>query len=331
MREWADPWFFLVLLIVPVLVVLYFYRIKKPAPTILFPSASSLKPLTGRFSKLMLHLPFVLRIAAVVLMIAALARPREALDEQKINTEGIDIAIALDISTSMLAEDLQPKNRLEAAKKVAAEFIEGRVSDRIALVMFAGEAYTWCPLTLDYDVLSELMGKVEAGTVTDGTAIGKAIATGANRLRSSDAESKVLILLTDGVNNVDQPDPLTAAGAAGKLGIKVYTIGVGTRGTARAPVQARGGKIVYRNVQVEIDEELLKQVATMTGGQYFRATSTEALREIYKRIDDLTRTEIEVEHLRHWQEKFYIYAAIALLLLLLERLLVITRFRNLAV
>jgi len=330
MSEWASPLYFGFLLLIPLLIALYIVRIRKPLPTVLFPSASKMKPLTGRFKRLLRHLPVLLRISALVLIILALARPREALDEQKINTEGIDIAIALDISTSMLAEDLQPKNRLVAAKKVAAEFIEGRISDRIALVMFAGEAYTWCPLTLDYDVLSELMGKVEAGTVTDGTAIGKAIATGANRLRSSDAKSKVLILLTDGVNNVDQPDPLTAAGAAGQLGIKIYTIGVGTQGTARAPVQTRGGRVVYRNVEVQIDEELLAKVATMTGGQYFRATSTEALRDIYNRIDELERTEIEVEHMRHWEEKFYPFVWMALLLLLLERLLVITRFRNLA-
>jgi Ca-activated chloride channel family protein len=276
------------------------------------------------------HLPVLLRLFAVILLVLAIARPRTVLEQANVNTEGIDIVIALDISTSMLAEDLSPGNRLEAAKAVAQDFIEGRVSDRIGLVMFAGEAFTWAPLTLDYPVVSELMGKVQAGTVQDGTAIGKAIAAGTNRLRHGDAKSKVLILLTDGVNNVDQPDPLTAAGAAAGLGVKVYTIGVGTQGTARAPVQTPAG-VRYRRVQVEIDEELLGKIAEMTGGRYFRATSSEALRAIYERIDELERTKVEVEHVRHWHERFYPFAAAALLLLLLERLLVLTRLRNLAI
>ena len=196
--------------------------------------------------------------------------------------------------------------------------------------MFAGEAFTWSPLTLDYRVLSNLMDKIEAGTVTDGTAIGKAIATGANRLRSSDAKSRVLILLTDGVNNVDQPDPLTAAHAATEVGIKIYTIGVGTRGYARAPVQTPYG-IQYRRIEVQIDEQLLTRIAEMSGGMYFRATSTEALRSIYERIDELEKTKIEVEHLRHYRELFGTWAALALILLVAERLLVLTRLRNLAV
>lgn len=229
----------------------------------------------------------------------------------------------------MLAEDLEPRNRLEAAKTVAKEFIGGRVSDRIGLVMFAGEAFTWAPLTLDYEVLAELMDQVQAGTVEDGTAIGKALAISANRLRHGDAESKVIILLTDGVNNVDQPDPLTAAGAANELGIKVYTIGVGTYGTARAPVRTRSGGITYRQVEVRIDEDLLREIAELTGGQYFRATSTETLRAIYERIDELERTEVEIDHIRHWRELFHAYAIAALLLLLLERVLVTTRLRNL--
>lgn len=327
--DWANPWWLLGLVALPLLAGWYVWRQRRPRPTVTFPSASVLKPLTGRGKRILRHLPAMLRLLALALIIVALARPRAALDEQKVSTEGIDIVIALDISTSMLAEDLAPGNRLEAAKRVAREFIEGRTSDRIGLVMFAGEAYTWCPLTLDYQVLSELMGQVQAGTVQDGTAIGKAIASGVNRLRTGDAESRVLILLTDGVNNVDQPDPLTAAGAAEELGVRVYTIGVGTRGKARAPVQTSMG-IRYRQVQVEIDEALLQQIAEMTGGRYFRATSTEALREIYARIDELERTEIEVEHVRHWREQFYPFAIAALALLVVERLLALTRLRNLA-
>ncbi len=328
MSEWSTPLALLGLLLVPVLVAVAIWRARRPAPTVTFPSASAFKPLVGRVSRTVRHLPTLLRIAAVILLVVALARPRAALDEQIVHAEGIDIVITLDISTSMLAEDLQP-NRLEAAKGVAQEFILGRSNDRIGLVMFAGEAFTWCPLTLDYQVLADLMGQVETGTVEDGTAIGKAIATGVNRLRSSDAESKVLILLTDGVNNVDQPDPLTAAGAAEEMGVKVFTIGVGTHGTARAPVRTNRG-VIYRDVEVRIDEDLLRQIATMTGGEYFRATSTDALRRIYDQIDKLERSEVEVEHIRHYRELFYPYAAIALLLLLIERLLVLTRLRNLA-
>ena len=327
--EWSSPLYLIGLIALPILIVIALLRARKPGPTVRFPSASSLKGLTSKPSLFLRHSPVVLRLLAILLIVVALARPRQALDEQKIHSEGIDIVIALDISTSMLAEDLQPKNRLTAAKEVAREFIEGRVSDRIGLVMFAGEAYTWCPLTLDYNVLSQLMDQVEAGTVTDGTGIGKAIATGTNRLRSSDAKSKVLIVLTDGVNNVDQPDPLTAAGAAAQLGVKIYTIGIGTRGMARAPVSTPAG-IRYQTVQVEIDEELLNKIADMTGGQYFRATTTEGLRDIYQRIDRMEKTDVEVEHIRHYRERFYPFAALALLLLMIERLLVITRLRNLA-
>ncbi|GBE31102.1 MAG TPA: VWA domain-containing protein [Bacteroidetes bacterium] len=330
MIEWANPWAFAGLLAIPVMIFWYVWRLKRSTPTIVFPSTDTLKPLMGRYRPAMRHIPFVLRILAIGLLVVAVARPRAALDEQKVTSEGIDLVMALDISTSMLAEDLEPHNRLEAAKMVAKEFINGRVSDRIGLVMFAGEAFTWAPLTLDYEVLSGLMDQIEAGTVEDGTAIGKAIAVSANRLRHGEAKSKVIILLTDGVNNVDQPDPLTAAGAAAELGIKVYTIGVGTRGTARAPVRTQSGGVTYRNVEVRIDEELLEQIADLTGGQYFRATSTEALRAIYERIDQMERTEVEIEHIRNYKERFYIFAIAAFLLLLIERLLLITRLRNLA-
>lgn len=330
MVEWANPWALLGLLAIPLMIAWEISRQRRPAPTVTFPAAGSLKPLMGRVNRWLRHAPFVFRLAAVALLVLAIARPRAALDEEKVHTEGIDLVIALDISTSMLAEDLEPKNRLEAAKQVAKEFIRGRTSDRIGLVMFAGEAFTWAPLTLDYEVLANLMDQIEAGTVEDGTAVGKAIAISANRLRHGDAESRVIILLTDGVNNVDQPDPLTAAGAASELGIKIYTIGVGTYGMARAPVRAPGGGIAYRQVEVRIDEDLLKQIADLSGGQYFRATSTEALRSIYDRIDKMERTKVEIEHVRHWREKFYAYAIAALILLALERVLVTTRLRNLA-
>ncbi len=326
---WGNPWFLIGLLIIPLMCWHYWRQLRHPQPTVVYPEASTFKLLMGKYRPYLRHLTFILRLLAMGLLVIALARPRLALDEEKVHTEGIDLVITLDISTSMLAQDLTPGNRLEAAKKVAKEFISGRSNDRIGLVMFAGEAYTWCPLTLDYAVLADLMDKVEAGTVTDGTAIGKAIATGVNRLRRSDAKSKVLILLTDGVNNVDQPDPLTAARAGAELGVKIYTIGVGTQGVAPAPVQTPFGMRIQQ-VQVEIDEELLKKIAEMTGGMYFRATSTNALRNIYKRIDEMETTKIEIEHIRRYREMFYRWAAVALALLILERTLTLTRLRNVA-
>jgi len=326
---WGNPWFLIGLLIIPLMCWHYWRQLRHPQPTVVYPEASTFKLLMGKYRPYLRHLTFILRLLAMGLLVIALARPRLALDEEKVHTEGIDLVITLDISTSMLAQDLTPGNRLEAAKKVAKEFISGRSNDRIGLVMFAGEAYTWCPLTLDYAVLADLMDKVEAGTVTDGTAIGKAIATGVNRLRRSDAKSKVLILLTDGVNNVDQPDPLTAARAGAELGVKIYTIGVGTQGVAPAPVQTPFGMRIQQ-VQVEIDEELLKKIAEMTGGMYFRATSTDALRNIYKRIDEMETTKIEIEHIRRYREMFYRWAAVALALLILERTLTLTRLRNVA-
>ncbi len=329
---WQAPWALYGLILIPLLAALYVWREgKHPAPTVVFPGTSKLRPLVSPVRRWLRHLPVVLRLAGLAFLIVALARPQLALEEEKISTEGIDIVLTLDISSSMLARDLQP-DRITAAKKVASEFVAGRQNDRIGLVMFAGQSYTWCPLTMDYAVLEELLGRVEAGAghIEDGTGIGKAIATGTNRLRESNAKSKVLILLTDGVNNVDQPDPLTATRAAQALGVKIYTIGVGSRGTAPAPVQSPRGGIQFRNMQVEIDEELLKKIADMTGGMYFRATSTESLRDIYNQIDRLEKTEMEIEHMRRWEERFTPYALIALILLLLERLLTLTWLRNLA-
>ncbi len=329
---WQAPWMLFGLILVPLLGVLYWWReTRHPAPTVVFPGASEIGALVHPVKRWLRHLPVVLRLAGLSFLIIALARPQLALEEEKITTEGIDIVLTLDISSSMLARDLKP-DRITAAKNVAGEFVRGRQNDRIGLVMFAGESYTWCPLTMDYDVLEELLSRVEAGTgqIQDGTGIGKAIATGTNRLRESNAKSKVLILLTDGVNNVDQPDPLTATRAAQALGVKIYTIGVGSRGTAPAPIQSPGGGIQFRNMQVEIDEALLKQIAEMTGGMYFRATSTESLRDIYSQIDRLEKTELDIEHMRRWEERFMPYALTALILLLIERLLTAFWLRNLA-
>jgi len=244
-----------------------------------------------------------------------------------VHTEGIDIIIALDISSSMLAEDFHPKNRIVAAKEVGKEFISGRKSDRIGLVVFAGESYTQCPLTLDYDMVKEFMDRVDVGAIEDGTAIGMAIATGLNRLRESKVKSKIIILLTDGQNNRGEIDPLTAAQAATPLSVKIYTIGVGSEGMAPYPVQTPFG-VRYQNMEVKIDEELLKQVASITGGKYFRATDADKLREIYRIIDQMEKTEIEVKEYRSYTELFLPYALAALGLLTLELLLISTRLRK---
>ena len=274
-----------------------------------------------------IHLPAILRAIALILLVIVIARPRSASDERIIHTEGIDIIIALDISSSMLAEDFHPQNRIEAAKVVGNEFIQGRESDRIGLIVFAGESYTQCPATLDYDVLTEFMDRVQVGAIEDGTAIGMALANALNRLRTSDAKSKVIILLTDGQNNRGAIDPITAAQAATPLGVKIYTIGVGSEGFAPYPVQTRHG-IVRRQLEVKIDEDLLKQVASITGGRYFRATDENKLREIYKTIDKLEKTEIEVKQYRSYAELFLPYILIAAALILLEIVLNSTRLRR---
>ncbi len=245
---------------------------------------------------------------------------------ENVTTEGIDIVLATDISGSMLAEDFRP-NRIEAAKRVVSDFVSGRPNDRIALVIFSGESFTQCPLTLDHAVLLNLLKDVRSGMVEDGTAIGMGLATSVSRLKDSKAKSRVIILLTDGVNNRGFIDPLTAAGIAQSFGIRVYTIGVGTIGTAPYPVQTPFG-VQYQNVPVEIDEALLMKIAVQTGGQYFRATDNKKLKAIYDEIDRLEKTKIEVTQFRRHSEEFYATAGLAGLLLLLELLLSHTVFRS---
>ena len=239
---------------------------------------------------------------ALIFLIIALARPQNYSAGQSINAEGIDIAMVLDISGSMLAEDFKP-NRLDAAKKVIDDFVQGRVTDRIGLVIFSREAFTQCPLTIDYSVLRNLLGDIRSGMIEDGTAIGNAIANGVNRLKDSDAESRVIILLTDGVNNAGEVDPISAAEIASTFGIRIYTIGVGTRGEAPYPVQTPFGTR-YQMVPVEIDEAILKKIAETTGGKYFRATNNKALEEIYNKIDKMEKTKIEITSYRNAKELF---------------------------
>lgn len=262
------------------------------------------------------HLPFALRIAALSLIIVALARPRSSNEVEKRDTEGIDIVLAMDVSTSMLARDFTP-DRLSAAKDIAIEFISQRPSDRMGIVVFAGESYTQCPLTTDRATLINLMKEVQTDLIEDGTAIGNGLATAVARMMDSDAPSRVVILLTDGVNNRGEIAPQTAAEIAKTYGIRVYTIGVGANGTAPYPVMTPWG-VEVRNMQVEIDEDLLKEVAKTTGGRYFRATDNTKLAEIYSEINKMEKSRTTVDSFPVYKELFGKYAIAALICLLLE-------------
>ena len=265
------------------------------------------------------HIPFVLRTAALCLIIVAIARPRSSSQVEKVDTEGIDIIFAMDVSTSMLARDFEP-DRLSAAKDIAIEFIAQRPSDRMGIVVFAGESYTQCPLTTDRATLINLMKDLQTDLIEDGTAIGNGLATAVARMKDSDAKSRVVILLTDGVNNMGEIDPGMAAEIAKTYGIRVYTIGVGANGTAPYPVQTPWG-IELRNLPVEIDEDLLKNIADNTGGRYFRATDNTKLSEIYAEIGQMEKTHTSVDSFPVYKDLFKNYALAALACLLLELLL----------
>lgn len=272
-------------------------------------------------------LPKYLDLTALALLIIALARPQTELSEESVYAEGIDICVVLDVSGSMLAKDFEP-NRLEAAKVITKEFITGRENDRIGLVIFAKEAFTQCPLTVDHNAVVSLLDEIQSGFLEDGTAIGNALASGVNRLKDSESKSKVIILLTDGVNNAGEIDPNSAAEIAGQFGVRVYTVGVGTMG--EAPYDIPGPLGMQRQmVPVEIDEPLLQKIATGTGGKYFRATDNQKLESIYQEIDRLERTRIEVSSFKRKSEKFIFFASAGLILLLLSRLLGYTWLRRL--
>lgn len=323
----AYPWVLFFLILVPVMSIWYFYTGRKNQPSINFSSTKIFENLPVTWKEKFRHLPFILRILAVALLIVALARPQNYSSGENISTEGIDIVMALDISGSMISEDFKP-NRVEAAKQVIRNFIKGRTSDRIGLVCFSHDAFTQCPMTVDYNVLIHLLDQIEPGMIPDGTAIGNGIADAVNRLKDSKSKSKVIILLTDGVNNAGEIDPLTAAEIAKTYGIRVYTVGVGTNGEAPYPVQTPFG-IRYQMMPVEIDEGLLTQIAKITGGQYFRATDNHTLKEIYNKIDKLEKSKIEVTSYRHAEELFYQWLLAALILLLIEEGLSKTVFRKL--
>ena len=272
------------------------------------------------------HVPYALRIAALSLIIIAIARPRSATEMEKVDTEGIDIVLAMDVSTSMLAMDFKP-NRLNAAKDIAVEFIAERPSDRMGIVVFAGESYTQCPLTTDRATLINLMQDVQTDLIEDGTAIGMGLANAVSRLKDSKAKSKVVILLTDGSNNRGDISPSTAAEIAKSLGIRVYTIGVGTNKVAPYPMPVAGG-VQYVNVPVEIDTKTLSEIASITEGDFYRATNTNELRKIYKEIDQLEKSKLNVKTFSKRYEAYQPFALVAVLALLLEILLRVTIFRR---
>ncbi|MGC8824169.1 MAG: vWA domain-containing protein [Bacteroidales bacterium] len=305
--------FLLLLLLLP----LIFWYIKKWQSTTAAIQVSDVRRLAGAptSGKVWLrHLAFAMQMLAIALIITALARPQSTNRWKNISSEGIDIVITLDISGSMLAADFKP-NRLEAAKDVGAEFIAGRPNDRIGLVVFAAESFTQCPLTTDHATLLNLLKNIKTGMIEDGTAIGMGLATAVNRLRNSKSPSKVIILLTDGVNNQGSIAPMTAAEIAKTFGIRIYTIGVGTRGMAPYPVQTPFGT-QYQDMEVEIDEPLLQQIAQLTGGKYFRATNNQKLREIYKEIDRMEKTRVEIKEYKKREEEYFRFGLAALVLLL---------------
>ena len=318
--------FFFLLFIPIALLIWYFFKSKKNSSEIVFSDLHSLEK-TKTIKNKLIHLTYLFKIFALILLIIALARPQSSTNWEESTTEGIDIILSMDISGSMLAEDLKP-NRLEASKEVAMDFISKRANDRVGLVIFSGESFTQCPLTTDHNVLINLFKDVKSGMVEDGTAIGMGLATAVNRLKESDAISKVIILLTDGVNNKGVVAPFTAAEIAKKFGIRVYTIGVGTEGYAPYPFQTPFG-IQYQDVEVQIDEETLQNIATVTDGKYFRATNNSKLKEIYKDIDKLEKSKIEVTEFHKRSEEFNKFAIPALLLLLLGFILEKTYLKQL--
>lgn len=325
--SFANPEALFLLLLVPAVSAWYYLRLVRKESGVRYSTLRPFGDVRYTMRERLRHLPFVLRMLAVALVVIALARPRSSMKGENVYAEGIDIVLALDISGSMLAEDFQP-NRLEAAKAVAQEFVTGRTNDRIGLVIFSGESFTQCPLTVDYAVLKELVRPLKSGMIEDGTAIGLGLATGINRLRDSKAKSKVIILLTDGVNNRGEIDPITAAQIAQSFGIRVYTVGVGTIGEAPYPVPTPFGTR-YQMVPVEIDEKVLKQVAEMTDGRYFRATDNRKLKAIYQEIDRLEKTRIEVRSYRRYSELFYAFVLAAVALLAVDAALSATWLRKL--
>jgi Ca-activated chloride channel homolog len=320
-----EDYLWLLLVLIPI-IAWYIWRHRKTNASI---NISSLKAFDGSlppFRYWMRHFLFLIKLIVLSLMIIAFARPQSTISWEERDIEGVDIILSLDISSSMLAEDFKP-NRIEAAKEIGMEFIASRPEDRMGLVIYSGESFTQCPLTIDHAVLMNLFSQVKSGMIEDGTAIGNGLATAINRLKNSQAESKVIILLTDGVNNKGIVSPLAAAEIAKSFGIRVYGIGIGTMGQAPFPFQTPFG-VQYQMVDVEIDENLLQEISSLTGGKYFRATDEQALRDIYKEIDKLEKTKLEVTMHTKPKEEFFIFLLLAIVLLGIERFLNYSLFRS---
>ncbi len=324
--KFANPEFFWLFIIIPLLIVWYFFQSNKKFSPIKLSTTDFIKTINPTAKVRLRHLPFILRLLTLIFIIFILARPQISSSHKKIKTEGIDIVISLDISSSMLAEDFRP-NRLEAAKKTALQFIENRINDRIGLVVFSAQSFTQCPITIDHSVLKNLFSSVKSGMIEDGTAIGMGLATAVDRLKDSKAKSKVIILLTDGVNNRGLIAPMTAAEIAATFGIRVYTIGVGTRGMAPYPVKTPFGT-QYVNMEVEIDEALLKDIAKTTGGKYFRATNNKALENIYNEIDKLEKTIVDEIVSHRKSEEFFPFGVAVGLILFSELFLILVIYRK---
>jgi len=325
--EFAYPAFFYALTLVPLLVAWYFWRGRKGTAPLSLSGFENLDDKQDSARIWMRHVLAMLRMAVITLLIVVLARPQSSNQWEQVTTEGIDIVMCLDVSGSMRAMDFKP-NRLEASKNVGIEFVNARQNDRFGLVVFAGESFTQCPMTTDRAVVINFMKEIDFGVIEDGTAIGMGLATAVNRIKDSKAKSKVIILLTDGVNNRGDVGPVTAAELAAGFGIRVYTIGVGSQGNAPIPVQDMFGRTIMQNMPVEIDEDVLKVIAQTTDGSYFRATDNNKLREIYQEIDQLEKTRLDVKQFSKKKEEYFPFLLAALLILLTEILFRYTFFRT---
>ena len=329
MLRFANPEFLILLVIIPFMILWYIRSVVKAGGTLRFSNLGIIKNVSKTPSRRYRHIIFLFRLMVIILLIIGFARPQSGHKEEKIITEGIDIVLAMDVSSSMLAEDLaRHKNRLDVTKEVATQFIKERSNDRIGMVVFAGKSFTQCPLTLDYGIVLNFLKQIHVHMIEDGTAIGMAIANCVNRLRASKAKSKVVILLTDGRNNKGELDPITAARIASALKVRIYTVGAGKRGQALYPIEDPFLGKRYVPMKVDIDEEVLTKIADITGGKYYRATDKNSLEKIYHEIGELEKTKIEVKEFTRYKELFVNFLALAFGVLLLEIIWANTIFRK---
>jgi len=324
--DFAYPAVFAALVLVPIMIWVHLKHNSKRHASLMLSSTAAFGD-SGSWRTALRHLPFILRLLAVICVIAALARPQTRNDEQMISGEGVDIMLVMDVSGSMMAQDFTP-NRLEAMKQIAAEFVDRRPTDRIGLVIFAGESFTSSPITMDRSSLKAQIFNAQSGYLADGTAIGDGLATGVERLKDSKAKSRVIILLTDGENQGGLIDPYSAKEIAKSVGIKVYTIGMGTEGFASAPMRTENGEVSIQRQKVNIDEKLLREIAAETGGLYFRARDNSSLKNVYSEIDKLEKSRIEITSLKRFSEQFFPFAIAAAILLIAEVILSYTLFRK---